>query len=36
MGEQFNNIRNDWKVEEIEALFSLPFNDLIFHAHTRT
>ncbi|MCL7940838.1 biotin synthase BioB [Halomonas sp. ATCH28] len=25
-------IRHDWTVEEIEALFALPFNDLLFHA----
>jgi len=27
-------LRNDWKLEEVEALFALPFNDLIFQAHT--
>lgn len=27
-----NNLRNDWNIEEIESLFSLPFNDLLFHA----
>ncbi len=27
-----NNLRNDWNAEEIEGLFSLPFNDLLFHA----
>ena len=27
-------IRNDWKLEEVEALFALPFNDLLFQAHT--
>ena len=26
--------RNDWTVEEIEALFALPFNDLLFHAQS--
>lgn len=25
-------VRHDWTVEEIEALFALPFNDLLFHA----
>ena len=28
-----NELRNDWTVEEVEALFDLPFNDLIFRAH---
>lgn len=27
-------IRHDWKVEEIQNLFSLPFNDLVFYAQT--
>ncbi|PWQ94146.1 biotin synthase BioB [Leucothrix arctica] len=27
-------LRNDWSVEEVEALFDLPFNDLIFRAQT--
>jgi biotin synthase len=27
-------IRNDWKIEEIEALFAMPFNDLLFTAHS--
>ncbi|WP_417782401.1 biotin synthase BioB [Terasakiella pusilla] len=26
--------RNDWTVEEVEALFALPFNDLLFHAQS--
>lgn len=26
-------LRNDWKLEEIQALFALPFNDLMFKAH---
>ncbi|WP_133407400.1 biotin synthase BioB [Parashewanella tropica] len=26
--------RNDWKKEEIEALFQLPMNDLLFKAHS--
>ena len=26
--------RNDWKLDEIEALFELPFNDLLFKAHS--
>ena len=27
-------VRNNWKTEEIEALFDLPFNDLIFKSHS--
>ncbi|MBF0265265.1 MAG: biotin synthase BioB [Gammaproteobacteria bacterium] len=27
-------IKNTWKYEEVVALFQLPFNDLIFRAHT--
>ena len=26
-------IRHDWKIEEVEKLFALPFNDLLFKAH---
>ncbi|SKA93145.1 biotin synthase [Thiothrix eikelboomii] len=26
-------LRHDWKLEEIQALFALPFNDLMFKAH---
>ena len=29
-----NGARHDWAVKEIEALFQLPFNDLLFKAHT--
>ena len=32
--EQEQALRHDWSVEEIEALFALPFNDLLFLAHT--
>jgi len=28
------SIRNDWQRSEVEALFSLPFNDLLFSAQT--
>ena len=28
-------LRNDWQLDEIEALFALPFNDLLFQAQTR-
>lgn len=28
-----SELRNDWLVEEVEALFELPFNDLLFRAH---
>jgi len=27
-------LRHDWKIEEIENLFSMPFNDLLFKAHS--
>ena len=27
-------VRNDWKIEEVEALLAKPFNDLLFDAHT--
>ncbi len=27
-------IRRDWRLDEIQALFELPFNDLLFRAHT--
>lgn len=29
-----NPLRHDWRSEEVQALFALPFNDLLFHAHT--
>lgn len=28
------NIRNDWQKNEVQALFDLPFNDLLFQAQT--
>ena len=31
VGEQF---RHDWTVSEVEGLFALPFNDLLFRAQT--
>ena len=31
---QASRIRHDWTVAEIEALFELPFNDLLFRAQT--
>lgn len=34
MNDKFKDVRNDWKIEEIEELFKLPFNDLIYQAHT--
>src|SRR5437868_5127855 len=27
-------LRNDWQRAEVEALFALPFNDLLFQAHS--
>ena len=29
-----NEIRHDWSINEVQALFDLPFNDLIFKAQT--
>lgn len=29
-----SSIRNDWTLQEITALFDLPFNDLLFQAHS--
>ena len=29
-----SSIRHDWRREEVQALFDLPFNDLLFQAHT--
>ena len=31
---QPGNLRHDWIREEVEALFALPFNDLLFRAHS--
>ena len=28
-----SELRTDWSIDEVEALFGLPFNDLIFRAH---
>ena len=29
---RLGEIRTDWNLDEVEALFTLPFNDLLFHA----
>jgi biotin synthase len=29
-----SSIRHDWRREEVQALFDLPFNDLLFQAHS--
>lgn len=29
-----SNLRNNWEVEEIESLFNLPFNDLLYQSHS--
>ncbi|MGH8460140.1 MAG: biotin synthase BioB [Stenotrophobium sp.] len=29
-----NEVRHDWRKEEVQALFELPFNDLLFRAHS--
>ncbi|EEF79650.1 Biotin synthase [Methylophaga thiooxydans] len=34
VAETQTTIRNDWKQEEVETLFALPFNDLLFQAQT--
>ncbi len=28
------DVRHDWTLEQVEALFNLPFNDLLFHAQS--
>ena len=30
----FDDVRNDWQLDEVEALFALPFQDLLFRAQT--
>ena len=32
--QQLGEIRHDWSEAEVKALFELPFNDLMFHAHS--
>ncbi|SEO91194.1 biotin synthase BioB [Aquisalimonas asiatica] len=34
MSEAAGGVRHDWSLEEIQALFDLPFNDLLFKAQT--
>ena len=34
MNTSKNNLRHDWAKNEILAMFALPFNDLLFQAHT--
>jgi biotin synthase len=34
VGSSAGNLRHDWSVAEVEALFALPFNDLIYLAQT--
>ena len=29
-----SSIRHDWRLHEVEGLFAMPFNDLLFHAHS--
>jgi biotin synthase len=31
---QANTLKNDWKIEEIEAFFDFPFADLMYQAHS--
>jgi biotin synthase len=30
---RIGTVRSDWTLEQVEALFDLPFNDLLYHAH---
>jgi len=32
--EAVNSLRNDWQLEEVKALYALPFNDLLYKAQT--
>ena len=32
--ESIIEIRHNWRIKEVETLFALPFNDLIFRAQT--
>ena len=34
MSQNLGKIRHDWQLDEVMALFALPFNDLIFQAQT--
>lgn len=34
MEKEMTNVRNNWEINEIEELFNLPFNDLIFQSHS--
>lgn len=34
VGKPLGTVRHDWQLEEVETLFSLPFNDLLFHAQS--
>ncbi len=31
--DRLGDIRHDWNEEQVQALFDLPFNDLVYHAH---
>jgi biotin synthase len=32
--QQLGNVRHNWETSEVQALFDMPFNDLLFHAQT--
>ena len=34
MTDSVSQLRHDWTLDEIKALFALPFNDLVFRAQT--
>jgi len=33
LAARIGTVRGDWTLEQVEALFDLPFNDLLYHAH---
>jgi hypothetical protein len=33
LAARIGTVRSDWTPEQVEALFALPFNDLLYHAH---
>ena len=34
LNDATDSLRHDWRIDEVEALFATPFNDLLFRAHT--
>ena len=33
LAARIGTVRSDWTLEQVESLFDLPFNDLLYHAH---